>query len=56
MSMELGEEELMPAPSHAACRDAKRLKKLAKLPGCLTPLRATARTASHPSWISVAGV
>src|SRR5437868_5516344 len=51
MSMELGAGELMPAPSHTIARDAKSLKLLAKLRGCLTPPEVTARTASHPSWL-----
>src|SRR5260370_15158973 len=56
MSIEPGAEALMAAPSHGSCRGAKRLKSFAKLGSRLTRPEAAARTAAHPSWISIAGV
>jgi hypothetical protein len=55
MSMDEG-AVLIPAPSHASCHEAKSLKKLAKLSLRLTQGEGAARTAAHPSWISIAGV
>jgi hypothetical protein len=55
MSMELG-AVLMPAPSHSLGHRAKRLKSLVKPDVGLTRPEAAARTAAHPSWISIAGV
>jgi hypothetical protein len=55
MSMDEG-AVLMLAPSHGWCHEANSLKKLAKLSLRLTWGRPAARTAAHPSWISIAGV
>ena len=55
MSMDEG-AVLMPAPSHGSRPEAKTLKKLAKLSLRLTWRPPAARTAAHPSWISIAGV
>jgi hypothetical protein len=55
MSTELG-AVLMPAPSHGSCHRAKRLKSLVKPDVGLTWAKPAARTAAHPSWISIAGV
>jgi hypothetical protein len=55
MSMDVG-AVLMAAPSHGSRPEAKSLKMLAKLSLRLTQAGAAARTAAHPSWISIAGV
>jgi hypothetical protein len=55
MSMDEG-AVLMAAPSHGSCHQAKSLKILAKLRLRLTWETPAARTAAHPSWISIAGV
>jgi hypothetical protein len=47
---------LMAAPSHGSCQGANILISLAKLRLGLTQAGAAARTAAHPSWISIAGV
>jgi hypothetical protein len=55
MSMDEG-AVLMAAPSHGSRPEAKSLKMLAKFSLRLTWAGAAARTAAHPSWISIAGV
>jgi hypothetical protein len=55
MSMDEG-AVLVPAPSHGSGHRAKRLESLAKPEVGLTWAEPAARTAAHPSWISIAGV